>query len=215
VRELEEQKFLEPLSEAERFVQLRPGTWTAVFVKASRKVAVLNRDAEEQSGLVKDLVARGITRRSAQKLVQHHPEATIREKLRMFDAMRSGGGEGKIRNRAGWLYSAIVHDYSAPGNEKKVALVERSQPAPAKALATEASAELTAVSEEAAAFDTFWAALSLDQQETFEGEAVAAAPAFLQKQYHDGRAGQTTLWRVTRQRILADYFKTICLKSID
>lgn len=207
VRELEEQKFLAPLPENERFVQVRAGSWTAVFVKATKKVAVLAHDAEEQNGLVKDLIARGITRRSAQKLVEHHAEATIREKIRMFDGLKSRGGEGTIRNRAGWLYSAIVHDYAAPADAPTPQPAPRAAIADVKHVALEAPDKVVDQDTGFAEFDAFWSTLSEADQEVFERDAVAAAPIFLQKQYHDGSELRGTLWRVARHRVLANYFE--------
>jgi hypothetical protein len=56
------------------------------------------------------------------------------------------------------------------------------------------------------AFEAFWGGLSEPERDDFEAQAVATAPAFLQKQYHDGKAAQGTLWRVTRERILFALF---------
>jgi hypothetical protein len=56
------------------------------------------------------------------------------------------------------------------------------------------------------AFEKMWAGLSAEERDAIEGEAVSAAPQFLQRQYHDGKASMGTLWRITRERILVDYF---------
>lgn len=208
VRELEEREFLAPLSDAERFVQVRPGQWTAVFVKAWKKVTTLAHDAAESNALVGELVARGITKRSAQKLVAHHAESRIREKLKLFDDVRSRGGEGGIRNRAGWLYSAIVNDYAAPNTDAakpsrlSAQVVRTATTTPVPAVDPEVREEKP----DTTAFDTFWAALSENNQDAFEQEAVSSAPSFLQKQYFDGKEARGTLWRVTRQRILVAHF---------
>lgn len=200
VKELEARGFLAALSDAERFVQLRVGEWKAVFVKAAARVK--NLPGPEDDTLVGELVARGITERSAKKLVAHHPRARIEEKVKLFDAVRKQG-DGKIRNRAGWLYAAIVNDYAAgdPTPGKPVAPV--SPPSPSAPSPEEPKAEAA----ETSAFDAFWLALSELERETFEAEAVAAAPAFMQKQYHDGKAAQGTLWRVARTRILVAHFE--------
>jgi hypothetical protein len=201
VRELERRDFLAPLSEGERFVMARPGSWRAVFVKAGTKVTALaSADAER---LVGELVGRGITRRSAEKLLARYPHLRVEEKLRLFDRVKSRGGEGGIRNRAGWLYSAIVHDYAAPDDAtpKRAAV---SEAAPAVPRADRAKDALAAAA--ASAFQAFWSGLSPEQQVAFETRAVAAAPAFLRRQYLDGEADRGTLWRVARERLLLAHF---------
>lgn len=204
VRELEERGYLAPLPDAERFVKVQQGNWKAVFVKAAKKLAVLPREGSDQ--LVRELVARGITPKSAQKLVTNHAPERIEEKIRLFDSLKGRGGEGAIRNRAGWLYSAIVNDYSAGDVEtKRAAAPKRSAtPAPPPRKAPEATPEET--KPEVIEFEAFWNSLDKDAQEAFEGEAFAAAPAFLQKQYLEGSDSKGSLWRVTRQRILVAHF---------
>ncbi len=59
-----------------------------MFVKAVKKVSVLARDGGETEALVTELVARGITKRSAQKLVSHHEAVRIREKIKLFDSIK-------------------------------------------------------------------------------------------------------------------------------
>ncbi len=210
ILELERRGFLTPLAEVERFVKVQYGDWKAVFVKAVKKVSVLAQDGGEMEALVAELASRGITRRSAQKLVSHHEGSRIREKIKLFDSLRSRGGEGTIRNRAGWLYSAIVHDYSVDDGTRATAT--STQPrhvgiAVPHALST-ASPDGGGIEsrQDTSEFDAYWASLSDHQRIEFEAEAVSTAPAFLQKQYHEGLEVRGTLWRVTRQRMLADHF---------
>jgi len=205
VKELEQRGFLVPLADAERFVQVRVGEWKAVFVKAAKRIT--NLPSPTDDALVSELVARGITERSAKKLVAYHPREKIEEKVKLFDAVRKQGGEGRIKNRAGWLYAAIVHNYSADEGAKPVAIAPASPPSPPAAPSiAPSSATTSAPSPAAVAFEAFWGGLSESDRATFEAEAVAAAPSFLQKQYQDGKAAQGTLWRVTRERILFTLF---------
>ena len=92
-------------------MKVSQGNWKAVFLKASKKLSVIPQGGDDS--LVKELIARGITPRSAKKLVSQHERTRIEEKIRLFDGQKNRGGEGTIRNRAGWLYSAIVYDYAA------------------------------------------------------------------------------------------------------
>ncbi len=203
VRELEEQGFLAPLPDAERFTQVRVGEWRALFVKASKKVTVLGRPDEASDPLLRDLIARGITERSAKKLLAHHPHEKVAEKVRLFDSRKERGGGGGIRNRAGWLYAAIVHDYAVPDEARAVNGTVPALARPQKVVVVPAEAE--PAKPEVAAFEAFWGALSAGEREAYEAAAVAAAPAFLQKQYFEGQAAPGTLWRVARQRILVGH----------
>jgi hypothetical protein len=95
VLELEGRGFLTPLSEDERFRKIERGSWRTVFVKAQpHPRGSPNREADGDA-LVREIVARGITRRSAQKLLAHHPRGKVEEKNRLYDRMKAGGGGGR------------------------------------------------------------------------------------------------------------------------
>jgi len=208
VKELEARGYLAPLPDAERFLKVQLGNWKAVFVKATKKLAVMPHEGD--GSLVKELVARGITPRSARKLVSHHERSRIEEKLRLFDGLRARGGEGAIRNRAGWLYSSIVYDYTtSDGPASSGAPSPGSSPQPPAARRVTAATvpgQAQVASPAAEAFERMWADLSAAGRDAFEAEAVNGSPLFLQRQYHDGREAQGTLWRVTRERILLAHF---------
>lgn len=204
VKELEARGYLAPLPDTERFVKVLQGNWKAVFVKASKKLAVIPQEGDDS--LEKELVARGITPRSAKKLVSQHERSRIEVKIRLFDSIRSGGGEGRIRNRAGWLYSAIVHDYSAGEDATTTPAPATRPPAASRTIVEPARPEPEVASPAAVAFGEFWNGLTAEEREGFESGAVSDAPLFLQRQYHEGKEARGTLWRVTRQRILLAYF---------
>jgi hypothetical protein len=209
IRELEGRGFLAPLPDAERFVNVHYGSWRVVFVKATPKVTVLPRPDGATDPLVEELVLRGITRRSARKLLDHHPREKVEEKIRLFDWLKGRGGEGAIRNQAGWLYSAIVNGYAAPpemqshgaripGSRTPVAVPQEGNGRPAAPTPVPDEFEF--------AFDLFWSGLSEAERDEFERQAVTGAPPFHRKHYHTGLAERGTLWTVTRQRILRDHF---------
>jgi len=208
VKELEVRGYLAPLPDQERFLKVMQGNWKAVFVKATKKLAVIPQEGSDL--LVEQLVSRGITPRSARKLVSQHERARIEDKIRLFDGQKNRGGEGAIRNRAGWLYSAIVYDYSAneavasagasPIRRAPTSPPARSMPAAA------APEEAQVASPLAEAFEAMWTELSSEERSAFEADALAGSPVFLQRQYHEGKESQGTLWRVTRERILLAHF---------
>lgn len=203
VRELEGRGFLTPLPEAERFRQVERGSWRAVFVKAQPHPR--GSPSEEAGGdtLVRELVARGITRRSAQKLLARHPRGKVEEKIRLYDRLKAGGGGGAIRNRAGWLYSAIVNDYAMPP-EATPTRTSRGEGSAAVSVATSAAGD--APDDETREFESFWAALAQVERDEFERRAVAEATPFHRKQYRAGLAERGTLWSVTRLRVLQHHF---------
>lgn len=207
VRELEARGYLAPLPDAERFLKVQQGNWKAVFVKATKKLAVMPREGDDS--LVEQLVSRGITPRSARKLVSQHERSRIEEKIQLFDGLKDRGGEGKIRNRAGWLYSAIAYDYSAGDGtpSTRPASDARASSAATVRMHEPHRAETEVASPAAAAFEEFWNGLTEEAREAFESEALAHSPLFLRRQYHEGKESQGTLWRVTRQRILLAHFE--------
>lgn len=205
IRELEERGYLAILPMSDRFVQVRQGHWKAVFVKAKSKLEVLPQEGD--ASLVNDLISRGITPRSATKLVTNNERSRIEANLLLFDKTRAEGGEGAIRRRGGWLYSAIVNDYAGreshlTSRRESPTSTQSSQPR----FSAPAATSVETNSPEQVAFEAMWAGLSIPERESFESEAIAAAPAFLQRQYHDGKAVQGTLWRVTREKILMIHF---------
>jgi hypothetical protein len=215
VKELEARGFLAPLPDTERFVKVLQGNWKAVFAKATRKLAVIPQEGDD--ALLKQLVERGLTPKSARKLVSQKERSRIEANVQLFDATRSRGGEGGIRSRAGWLYSAIVYDYAANG---EAALA--SSPAARTSANTSRvrSIAVTTTTEEGhdaspatKALEKVWAGLSAAERDAFESEAVNGAPLFLQRQYHEGRLAQGTLWRVIRERILLAHFARLPAKE--
>lgn len=205
VAELESRGYLAPLADAERFVRVRTAEWRAVFVKAAKRV-VAPPTLDGDGTLVADLVARGISRHSAKRLLAEYSQDRVREKIRHQDWLKTQPGQGGIRNRAGWLYAAITHDFAPPPE-----VIPAARPTPPN---TPASGPLfapvppaPAPSADEQAFSTYWAALSADEQADFEREAVEGAPAFLRRQYHVTAEERGTLWRVTRDRILLDQYK--------
>jgi hypothetical protein len=209
VLELEGRGFITPLPEDERFRKIERGSWRTVFVKAQPHPRGSPSQEADGDALVRELVARGITRRSAQKLLAHHPRGKVEEKIRLYDRLKVGGGGGAIRNRAGWLYAAIVNDYAVPPEPTPTRISRGEGSATAAtgvATAPDATVARDAPDDETLAFESFWGALAAAEQEEFERQAVAEASPFHQKQYHAGLAGRGTLWAVTRRRVLQHHF---------
>ncbi len=207
VRELEERGVLAPMAEADRFIRVVQGEWKAVFIKATKKVAVLASSDDTLDALTSELVKRGITKRSAQKLVSQHAEAYVREKIQLFDSLCARKGASAIRNRAGWLYSAISQGYVGSKELPKPPLAPTPSARPAQAVAGPPADFETPRSDGSEAFDAYWRSLTNAEQESFEAAAVKAAPQFLQRQYKGQLETRGTLWRATRQTILLGHFK--------
>ncbi|NMC35238.1 MAG: hypothetical protein GYA36_22695 [Veillonellaceae bacterium] len=116
--------------------------YKVVFEKQAKKdwpaVVELPQEEEEiieSDSLIVELTKRGITPGVAKELIVQYPEILIREKIEVFDLLRTGKSTMISKNPAGWLRSAIEQNYSAPDNlETKEKKAKRAK---AKALADE------------------------------------------------------------------------------
>jgi len=62
------------------------------------------------------LKARGVTRKTAQELVDSHPSSRIRTKIEVFDWLLRNTDKRVGKNPAGYLVASIRSDYQAPGD---------------------------------------------------------------------------------------------------
>lgn len=126
------------------------------------------------------------------------------------------GGDGAIRNRAGWLYSAIVNDYALqtePAHRQgRVQTCNATVKAEAPTNVQKVE-EPTANEDEELAFQAFWMGLTEAQQVEFERSAVAEASPFLRKQFNAGGSGRGVFWEATRRCIIRGHFERISQKA--
>jgi hypothetical protein len=207
--ELERCGFIATASPEERFIRKARGEWGIVFTKASKATAIKH----ETSGLAQDLIDRGISAGSARKLVAAHPEETTREKIQLFDWLRSKKDPRVQKNPAGFLYRSITDDFSLP-DDYRAATAPKPKAPQARRAAAVAAVQSTpvnpspAVNTDRLKIDEFWQTLPADEQEQIEAELVKTAPPFLRQQYIEGQKGRGLLFQTVRQAIIDDYVRS-------
>ncbi|MEW4571266.1 replication initiator protein A [Tautonia sp. JC769] len=114
IAELEQQGFLEPMAEEDRYLRKTRGAWQIVFLRGPRGRSPIEPTAEERAELVTLLTGRGVTARIAVELVERHPPELIRAKVAFFDWMVARDDKRLAKNPAGYLVASIREDYQAP-----------------------------------------------------------------------------------------------------
>lgn len=182
IAELEARGYL--ATDEERFRSERRGEWAVQFRKGAQAL-------EEPNPLVEELVAFGVSRAVAERLVATFPVERIRRQLDTVSRKAKG-----VRNLPGYLVKAIQEGYTARGS------IPRGRPLPRGAPKRTPAVEPPEGPIEDAPFEAFWRALSTEEQAVFEEEAVREAEPFLRRQYQD--TGQGSLFEAVRGRILRD-----------
>lgn len=114
IEELEAIGFLHPLSEKERYVQLRRGEWEILLIKQGDQAKASKQELAPLSSLTAKLVGYGLHVSVAAELVAKHPAAKIEEKLKLYGWLKQQGGDRVPRNPAGFVTTAIRKDYPLP-----------------------------------------------------------------------------------------------------
>jgi hypothetical protein len=158
--------------------------------------------------LVDELISRGISQNSARKIVAEHGEEKIREKISLFDWLRSRDDTRIKRSPAGFLYRSITEDFALPLDyqqslKKPPSLVRNVVPLQRHIEKREQPATVS----DREAIDNFWNSLSIQEQERIEMELVRTAPNFLRDQYVAGSKGKGLLFRTVRQAIIDGYVR--------
>lgn len=202
IKELEERGFLTPMSPEERFVQRARGEWTIVFVRASRGVVAAPKESAEVSALIE----RGLSSASARKITSTVSREKIQEKIALCDWLTVRNDPRIQKNRAGFLYKAILEDFPLPDDfvsskapprrEQKVVRLPVPDRTPPKA------------AEDRSALDAYWNSLPLEKRHDIEQELVKAAPAFLREQYVAGQKERGLLFQTVRQAIIDDHCRS-------
>ena len=212
IAELETQGFLKTLGAEERFVRRAKGEWTAVFVREGKQST---RSIESDSELVKALTERGVSRGSARTLVGNTEEGKIREKVALFDWLSAKKDPRVQRSPAGFLYRSITEDFALPEDYRAATTPKPSkkvqQLVPLQRQTPDSKSIATAVSDRPA-IDSFWNALSVDEQRRIENELVATAAPFLRDQYLDGQQERGLLFQTVRQAMIEGYVRK-CLNG--
>jgi hypothetical protein len=155
IAELERIGWLRPLSRGARYRRIDQGQWTIRFVRGScpriavpeppKQAGVAEEPtarnpptpvagsqraqlAPEPPRLVRELVNRKVTPKTADELVEQHPAERIAAKLEVFDWLTEKQDKRVARSPAGYLVKSIVDDYAAPkGFESRAARQARTE----------------------------------------------------------------------------------------
>jgi hypothetical protein len=141
IAELERIGWLRPLSRKARYNRIDRGQWTIRFVRGSRARIALPEPLQQPDGteepiagnpptpaagsllaqptpepprLVAELARRGVTRTTAEGLVQQHPVERIEAKLEVFDWLMEKQDKRVAKSPAGYLVKSITDDYATP-----------------------------------------------------------------------------------------------------
>jgi hypothetical protein len=117
LEELEQLRFLEPLSLEERYSFVERGTWRIILIRGRYTFAAAqDADSQKPAELVDALRTRGVTVGTAQELVATHSPTRVRTKIEVFDWLLRNKDRRVGKNPAGYLVASIRSDYQAPGD---------------------------------------------------------------------------------------------------
>jgi hypothetical protein len=218
IAELERIGWLRPLSREARYSRIDQGQWTIRFVRGSCARIALPEPPQPPDGteeptignppapaagspraqptpelprLVAELAHRGVTRTTAEDLVQQHPAERIEAKLEVFDWLREKQDKRVAKSPAGYLVKSITDDYAAPkGFESRAA---RQARAAAKRRADQqAAADRRRQQEQEAraqaerqAVDAYLQGLTPAERTALEAEALARADPEARQVYEE------------------------------
>lgn len=196
IDELKEKGFLKEA----RFVSTSRGEWSVVFEQARGEQQVDEPEIQENP-LVGSLIAFGVAHAVARELVESFPEERLRRHFEVATWLQKQPKRGGVKNLPGFLVKAIQEDYAQPtGFFEKRQTVPKPNP-----LAPTRTVEPPGLLEERQRLDALWNAMTKEEQQFFEQEALARADGFLRKQYHSNGSG--SLFQTVRRRIIDDHLK--------
>jgi hypothetical protein len=192
IAELEQIDFLEPLPEAQRFPKDGKAWKIRLIQKTAASVALPGnrppRAADpEPSPLVAELTRRGVTAKSAEKLIHQHPAEFIQLKLDVFDWLWEKQDQRVAKSPAGYLVKSINDDYAAP--KGFISKAERRKQQEAQQAKDRKAAEDRRRQQdqdarekaERQAIEAYWDSLTPEQQAELDAASIAqAAPETLE-----------------------------------
>jgi len=190
IAELEAIGFLEPMSRAERYLK-EERAWTVRFMPKAEAPALPAPEAAEQTPKpVAELIARGVTPKTAAELAEQHPTDQIEQQIDVFDWLVSRDDKRLEKSPAGYLVKSIADGYAPP--KGFLTKAEREKRAEAKRQAEQKAAEERRQQQEAVAHeqaeqkavDAYWSSLTLQQQTALDAQVEALAnPEQLAKEF--------------------------------
>ncbi len=130
ILELEQQGYLQPMGDSERFRKVRSGQWQVLLSKraSGSENRMPSKSSKERNPIVAALIKRGVALAVAEATVRGHAPEKVRRQMGVFDWLVAKKDSKVSRNPPGFLLSAIQHDYAAPAGfigPDEVARIER------------------------------------------------------------------------------------------
>lgn len=141
--------------------------------------------------LVREMVARGITRDVAEALLKQHDEKRIADKLEVFDHLRSAGSPMLAKNPAGFLRTSIEKDFAPPaGYVSRAERQKRKQEEMAALELKRNQEEATRKSDRKRQeqMETLWTSLTDAERSDLEEQVLITLNAFARKAYVQEKA---------------------------
>ncbi len=201
LQELEEVGFLSPCSPEERFRKVSRGSWVICLQKGQR--AATRSDAKT----VKELATRGVNRKVARALAGQFSAEHIENKIKMHDELVHAKDRRISRNAAGFLTSAIRHDYQAASSDKFHKSRQNARVASGIASFSLPTAQDLQPSPMPDAFQRHWDTLSLEDRTRLERDALQHASKFHRDTLKRLEANNHALLSGTRLKIVRDYWQ--------
>jgi hypothetical protein len=194
IAELERKGFLQPASDAARFLKIRSGHWRVVFDRAQGESRPESVPAPEtEAPMVAALVQRGVARSTAVRTAREYPAENIAAQLEVFDYLVAQHDPKVSRNPPGFLISAIRGEYAPPKNFLDQAEQSRRRQETEQRRAREArrkeQQEAAAQARDLAreeAIQRFWSALSSAERVRLEQEALSQVTVPQRKMLEQG-----------------------------
>ena len=180
LKELQSIGFLAHAAAADMIRKAAPGKWLIVLSRTRPEQPIGANDSKWES----ELTSRGVSSNVARKLTQEYPPEHLAGKIKLHDALVANRDRRVSRNPAGFLASAIRHDYqqhetTLPRIRNPTAHQTRPTAVAGRQIATTTVSRRTSVQNDRnVAFQAFWKSLPPDTQMDFEREAVQQAPPF-------------------------------------
>lgn len=146
IKELEDLKFIEPMSADERYQKKTAKKWTIRFTKYSGEV-VLPMDIPSETAVERRLTDLGVSSKQAAILASTYPENFLMEKMDIVEYLRKAkGGVASLDNPAGFLVKSIKEDWKSPPGFKNAA--QREEEAKRDAFRKSQKSEAAAIKRE-------------------------------------------------------------------
>jgi hypothetical protein len=197
IDELVERGFLRPTTDDERFHRKAKGDWIVRFEKASRRD---NAKSGNQATypLIERMVAHGVRADVANELLREAPVEQVLRQLEVFERMRERNDKRVAKNPPGFLVAAIRGDFAFP---KEFARQPRKHPT--LHVVEKPASTATAHSNLPSEAESYWNAMTADEKQKIEADAMSSASGHLLDGYRRSEeAGHSTTVEEYRRLIV-------------